>query len=138
MHCHISLYLQTTEEQLNIRTAIFHCIYRQLQTNSSNKINSTAIPLYFILQQQRYEDIYYMQFTVRILIIWSLFFLCLCFKLIANDFVSLSLSRLNSTTQYLYSIETTVRAKCIILIQYQKIAILYIELIFASSEPTPQ
>jgi len=33
MHCHISLYLQTTADQLIICTTIFHCIYRQLQTN---------------------------------------------------------------------------------------------------------
>jgi len=44
-------------QKLNIRTAIFHCIYTQLQTNLNNKINFTDIPLYFILQEQLYKDI---------------------------------------------------------------------------------
>jgi len=32
MHCHISLYLQKSAEQINLCTATCHCIYRQLQT----------------------------------------------------------------------------------------------------------
>ena len=36
-------------QTLNICTAIFYCIYRQILTNSSNKIKFTGIPLYFIL-----------------------------------------------------------------------------------------
>jgi len=53
---------------LNIRTAIFHFIYTQLQTNSSNKINFTDIPLYFILQQQFHKDIIKWHLTVDIFI----------------------------------------------------------------------
>jgi len=33
MHCQISFFLQKTEDQMNICSANFHCIYKQLQTN---------------------------------------------------------------------------------------------------------
>ena len=37
-HCHISLYLQTTADQLIICTTTFHCVYRQLQINSKYQL----------------------------------------------------------------------------------------------------
>jgi len=78
---------------LNICTDILHCIYRKFKTNSSNKINFTDIPLYFIpyfiLQQQFYEDIIKLYINDVILIISSKFIICLFFILMANDFLSL-------------------------------------------------
>jgi len=85
---------------LNIRTAIFHCIYRQLQTNSGNETNFTDIPLYFILQRQLYEDIIKRDSRVDMFSTCSQFFLCLFFILMADDYSSLSLSpAVNSKTQ---------------------------------------
>ena len=46
-------------------TVILHCVYRQFQNNSCNKITFTDIPFHFILQQQILEDIIKAELKVK-------------------------------------------------------------------------
>jgi len=68
LNCFIKGNREKLQIKLNISTAIFHGIYTQFQTNSSNKINFTDIPLYYILQQQFYKNIIKLDFRVDIFI----------------------------------------------------------------------
>jgi len=122
-------------QKWNICTAIFHCIYRQILTNSSNKIftdfpyiihcNSNFMKL---LLNGTLGSIYSLRAN-------NLFFI---FILMADDFLSLSESRnkFKNTTSISYSLH--IQLNVLVSLHFQHMAILNIQLILTSSEPTHQ